>query len=487
MVGTRIRVFIRLRLASNHVWWQLAINFRRFYNSLVTSHALLMIFFFVIPVLIGGFGNWIIPLFLVGNDLLFPRLNRFSFWIIPFRLLLLIASYFSYKVGVGVGWTLYPPLSRLEGFNNFSIDYIIFSLHLAGISSIGRSLNFLVTIIIIRPLNMFWDRRSLFVWRILVTVFLLLLRLPVLAGAITMLLMDRNFNTRFFIFSGGGDPVLFQHLFWFFGHPEVYVLILPGFGIISQRILIVSGKKFSFGYLGIVYAISSIAVLGCVVWAHHMFTVGIDVDTRAYFTSATIIIAIPTGIKVFSWLATIFGRRIKSSRLLLWISGFLFLFTLGGLTGITLRSRRLDLVLHDTYFVVGHFHFVLSIGAVFAIIAGLVIWSPMMFFFCANNILIQVVFWIIFFGVNITFIPHHFIGLNGIPRRYSDYIDFYQGFHRIRSFGSYLRYCATLLVLIIFIDIIIIQKNPLRTGSVNTELICFEEIKRFSMFKRIEQ
>lgn len=484
MIGTRIRIFIRLSLSSNHLYWQLASRFRRLYNSLVTSHALLIIFFFVIPTLIGGFGNWMIPLFIVANDLVFPRLNRLSFWILPFSLLLLLRSYFSCNLGRGVGWTLYPPLSGLEGTNNLAIDLIIFSLHLAGVSSILSSLNFMVTIAMLRPLTITWDAMPLFVWRILVTVFLLVLSLPVLAGAITMLLMDRNFNTRFFVVSGGGDPILFQHLFWFFGHPEVYVLILPGFGIISQRILIISGKKFSFGYLGMVYAICSIAVLGCVVWAHHMFTVGLDIDTRAYFTAATMVIAVPTGIKVFSWVSTMFGAIIKVSPLLLWVVGFLFLFTLGGLTGITLSRRSLDLVLHDTYFVVGHFHFVLSIGAVFSIMAGLVIWAPTMGFIGQNRILIRMRFWTMFFGVNLTFIPHHFLGLNGMPRRYRDYLDFYQGFHTLRSYGRYLGYLSLLLIIFRFLEIILTQAPILFIRELNSSILSFERDKRFVIFKQ---
>lgn len=435
------------------------------------------------PTLIGGFGNWIIPLFIVANDLVFPRLNRFSFWIIPFRIIFLLIRYFVYKVGVGVGWTLYPPLSSLDGLNHYTIDFVIFSLHLAGISSILRSLNFIVTITRLRPLIITWDCLPLFVWRLLVTVFLLLLRLPVLAGAITMLLMDRNFNSRFFTFSGGGDPVLFQHLFWFFGHPEVYVLILPGFGIISQRILRISGKKFSFGYLGMVYAMCSISILGCVVWAHHIFTVGLDIDTRAYFTASTIVIAVPTGIKVFSWLATIYGTSIKHTPLLLWVVGFLFLFTLGGLTGITLSRSRLDLVLHDTYFVVGHFHFVLSMGAVFSIIVGFILWSPIIILLTQNAILMRVRFWLIFIGVNTTFIPHHFLGLNGMPRRYSDYLDFYQGLQTIRSYGRYISYFSLIIILSALIEIIISQKHVLFNLEINSCIISWEEVKSFTLLK----
>lgn len=452
-----------------HIWRVRNLYFS-IYNSIVTSHALLIIFFIVIPSLIGGFGNWILPLLLLTPDLIYPRLNRFSFWILPFSLWLLLISIFI-NIGAGTGWTIYPPLRNLEGHNNIRVDFLIFSLHLAGASSIIGSLNFLVTIILCRPLIINYDCISLFIWRIRVTIFLLIIRLPVLAAAITILLTDRNFNTSFYTPLGGGDPILYQHLFWFFGHPEVYVLILPAFGIISHVTTLLRGKKISFGYVGIVYAIISIGVLGCAVWAHHIFRVGLDIDSRSYFTSATIIIAVPTGIKIFSWISTLYGSKRNFNPLLLWSIGFLFLFTVGGLTGITLRRSRLDLLLHDTYFVVGHFHYVLSIGAVFGIIIGLCIWYPLILGVTLNNILIILTFWGLFIGVNFTFIPQHFIGLNGIPRRYGEYLDPYFRIHLISSFGSWISFICFLLLIYCLIESLINSRKVYHLNIINHEFL----------------
>lgn len=432
----------------------------------MTSHALLIIFFIVIPALIGGFGNWIIPIILSCADLIYPRLNAISFWLLPFRLWLLLSS-----KEVITGWTIYPPLSRVPGSISFSVDYLIFSLHIAGVSSISSSINFLATSFLCRPIIMQWDQIPLFIWRVVITTFLLILSLPVLAGAITMLLTDRNFNTTFYTASGGGDPILFQHLFWFFGHPEVYILILPGFGIISHSTILIRGKKYTFGYLGMLYAMVSIGLLGCVVWAHHIFTRGLDVDRRSYFTAATIIIAIPTGVKIFSWLTTIYGSSsggVNSCGL--WSVGFLFLFTLGGLTGITLRSSSLDLMLHDTYFVVGHFHFVLSIGAVFTIVLGLVIWLPYLYGLSLNEVIIVSCFWGIFFGVNLTFIPHHFSGLNGIPRRYVEYADAYLGSHSVSSWGRWLSFIRFLTIIYCVIESYSSQSKCIHLITKNSEL-----------------
>ena len=459
LIGGYLSFMMRLELAEPGV--QIFHDLHS-YNVFISMHGLIMIFFMVMPAVIGGFGNWFVPIMIGAPDMAFPRMNNLSFWLLPVALICLIASFFvqggASGNGFGGGWVMYPPLST-EGSPGPAFDFIIIGLLAAGFSSIFGAINFITTILNMRAPGMTMHKMPLFAWSVLVTAFLLLLALPVLAASLFMLFTDRiPGGTGFFDPARGGDPEMFQHLFWFFGHPEVYIMILPAFGIVSHVVSTFS-KKPIFGYLGMAYAMVAIGAVGFVVWAHHMFTVGMDVDLKAYFLIATLVIAVPTGIKIFSWLATMWGGSIRMTIPMMWANAFIFLFVVGGVTGVVLAHAGIDAALHDTYYVVAHFHYVLSMGAVFGIFCGFYYWFGKMSGLQYNKVLAGLHFWFFFIGVNLIFFPQHFLGMQGMPRRYVDYPEEFALYNQISSWGALVTLVGTAFFFLMLFDAFFLSRK----------------------------
>ena len=421
-----------------------------FYNQMVTLHGLVMIFGAIMPAL-AGFANWQLPMMIGASDMAFPRLNNLSFWLLPIGFILMLGTLFIDGGAPNFGWTMYAPLSTTYGPP--STDYMILAIHVLGISSILASMNIIATIMNLRAPGMTYMRMPIFVWSWFITSFLLLAIMPILAGTVTMLLTDRHFGTSFFSAAGGGDPLMFQHLFWFFGHPEVYIMILPAFGIVSHIIETFSRKPI-FGYSSMVYAIASIALLSFVVWAHHMFTVGMPIAGELFFMYSTMLIAIPTGVKVFNWLSTMFKGSLTFETPMLFAIAFVALFTIGGLSGIMLAIAPADFQYHDTYFVVAHFHYVLVPGALFSLLAAAYYWIPKWTGKMYDETLGKVHFWMSFISVNLTFFPMHFVGLAGMPRRIPDYAMQFADWNMMVSVGAFLFGISQLLFLFIVLKCI---------------------------------
>ncbi|WP_333840722.1 cytochrome c oxidase subunit I [Pelomicrobium sp.] len=403
-----------------------------FFNQMTTLHGLIMVFGAIMPAFVG-FANWQIPMMIGAPDMAFPRLNNWSFWLLPPAALLLIISMFVPGGAAAAGWTLYPPLTVQFGMG---MDLTIFAIHILGMSSILGSINIITTILNLRAPGMTLMKMPLFVWTWLITAYLLIAVMPVLAGAVTMLLTDRHFDTHFFNPAGGGDPVLFQHIFWFFGHPEVYIMALPAFGIVSTVVPAFSRKPL-FGYTSMVYATASIAVLSFLVWAHHMFAVGMPVEAQLYYMYATMLIAVPTGVKVFNWIATMWRGSLTFETPMLFALGFIFLFTIGGLSGLVLSIIPVDIQLHDTYYVVAHFHYVLVAGSLFAIFAAIYFWLPKWTGRMYDERLGKWHFWLSIIFFNVAFFPQHFLGLAGMPRRIPDYALQFTDFNMMSSIGAF--------------------------------------------------